>query len=383
MSNEVKDIKSIRWAFIRVTATNETKEGIVTYSKEDIEKILVDWNNKKNFQYWFIEHPKDDTVDKKHYHIVLKFYTPCRFSLLKKKFPYGRIERPHNHRKCLQYLVHMNNPDKTQYSWDDVISNSTIEPYKKDDPTPDEILKRIISGELKEHNLTDEISGEFFIKHKDKIKKALEYYQEKRHTDKTREIKVIFIQGGSGTGKSLFATNLCEKAGLSYALSSSSNDAVQDYRNEDVLILDDLREDSFSFSDLLKFLDNHNNSTIKSRYRNKAFFGELIIITSTVPLNKWYQSVKGEELYQLHRRIAEIYKMSKNNIDIYQIDDYQKKYVYVGTTPNPRDEILKERTKKREFLYEQLSLPLTKKLEKLPIGEMVNMDDIEDPDNPF
>ena len=41
---------------------------------------------------------------------------------------------------------------------------------------------------------------------------------------------------------------------------------------EDVLILDDLRDSDFKFTDLLKILDNHTKSTVKSRYHNKAFY---------------------------------------------------------------------------------------------------------------
>ena len=46
------------------------------------------------------------------------------------------------------------------------------------------------------------------------------------------------------------------------------------------LILDDLRPSCIGLSDLLKMLDNHTSSSVKSRYYNKVLECKLIIITS-------------------------------------------------------------------------------------------------------
>ena len=73
------------------------------------------------------------------------------------------------------------------------------------------------------------------------------------------------------------------------------------------IILDDLRDSSFEFEDLLKILDNNTSSSVRSRFANKVFNGEIIIITSSVPLNYWYKDLqfnRTETLDQLYRRIS-------------------------------------------------------------------------------
>ena len=161
--------------------------------------------------------------------------------------------------------------------------------------------------------------------------------------DKNRNIDVIFMSGPTGVGKTTFAKNYCEKAGLSYCVSSSSNDPMQDYKGQDVLILDDLRDDSFKFSDMLKLLDNHTKSTVSSRYHNKGFIGSLIIITSAKPLNDWYFDVLKEDKEQLYRRIKYQYQFDNKTIKIFQFDDKLHRYEYAGSAPNiivmkPRDQ---------------------------------------------
>ena len=49
-------------------------------------------------------------------------------------------------------------------------------------------------------------------------------------------MKVYWISGMPGVGKTTLAKMICENSGWSYAISSSSNDALQDYNGQDCLI---------------------------------------------------------------------------------------------------------------------------------------------------
>ena len=109
---------------------------------------------------------------------------------------------------------------------------------------------------------------------------------------------------------------------------------MQDYKGEDVLILDDLRDSDFKFTDLLKILDNHTKSTVKSRYHNKAFIGDTIVITSYKPLQDWYFDVPSESKHQLYRRIKQMYKFNNDKIDCFEYNERSFKYEFVGTAPN-------------------------------------------------
>lgn len=83
-------------------------------------------------------------------------------------------------------------------------------------------------------------------------------------------MEAMYFYGDSGTGKTTYAKQLCEKKNYSYFVSSGSNDVLDGYAGQDVIILDDLHPSSVGLSDLLKMLDNNTASTVKSRYYNNV-----------------------------------------------------------------------------------------------------------------
>ena len=100
-----------------------------------------------------------------------------------------------------------------------------------------------------------------------------------------RQLQVVFVTGKGGMGKTYYAKKLLNSLNYDFCISSSSNDPFQDYMGQKAIILDDLRDSSFEFEDLLKILDNNTSSSVRSRFANKVFNGEMIIVTSSVPLN--------------------------------------------------------------------------------------------------
>jgi adenosyl cobinamide kinase/adenosyl cobinamide phosphate guanylyltransferase len=132
-------------------------------------------------------------------------------------------------------------------------------------------------------------------------------------------MKVWFVTGESQSGKTTWAKEYCKQHNKDFYVSSSDNDPLQDYKGQKVLILDDARDSTFSFNNLLKLLDNHTSSSVKSRYNNKVFNGDTIIITSVIPINKWYKNnlerpVEEERLKQLYRRITGFIKLTKSDM---------------------------------------------------------------------
>jgi len=193
-----------------------------------------------------------------------------------------------------------------------------------------EIMMQIDKGEIKEYNQYQKIPIELWAKHKQRIQNALTYYRERVYMDKDREIKVYFFSGATATGKTTFAKTWCKKLGLSCCVSSSSNDPFQDYKGEDVLILDDMRDTDFKLNDLLKILDNHTKSTSKSRYNNKGFIGSMIIITSCVPLDEWYIRDCVEDKLQLKRRVSTLFKFQDTQVDVFNFNEKTFRYEKAG-----------------------------------------------------
>ena len=333
--------KSMRQAFIRVSEINESKEyGRVIYGATDIEEVLKQWAETAGITYWFIEHEADSEVSLTHWHIVIKFKTPTPFANIKSKFPLGYIINAGSLKGSIQYLVHLTDKSKKQYPWEKIVTNCTdMTPYKVQTSSQDEVTIRTITdrinkGEIRQYNQFTEIPIEIWAKYKSRIENALVYYIERVCMDKHRDINVIFISGETGLGKTTFAKTYCEGTKKSCCVSSSSNDPLQDYKGEDVLILDDLRDSDFKLTDLLKVLDNHTKSTVKSRYHNKAFIGDTIIITSFKPLSDWYFNMSKADKEQLYRRVRSQYKFYPDRIEAFQYNDVSRKYEPLAVSPN-------------------------------------------------
>lgn len=255
---------------------------------------------------------------------------------------------------CLLYFVHGTSDaiaeGKFQYDWSEVKHSPNWNP----EVFTEEERFNLGIGNFKEYSYKEQIERvhqikdvTLRIKMQKKLDDAFTTELKYRATFIDRFIQVMFVTGESGTGKTTFARQFVEKLNyfdivpkeywrktsksddkekmfrhLDYGISGSSNDAFENYKGEDVYILDDMRDDSFSFTDLLKFLDNHTNSPVKSRYQNKCFFGVLLVITSKQKLSEWYKGddkdkLDSATLKQLYRRISNYVIVKEDYIYLY------------------------------------------------------------------
>ena len=146
----------------------------------------------------------------------------------------------------------------------------------------------------------------------------------------SRDITVVMIFGASATGKTALAQELCKADGVDYCVSASGQDPLSDYMGEAALILDDVREETFSFVEWLKILDNHTGSPIRSRYSNKVFLGKYIYLcVSTNPV-MWFLGTH-EERWQFYRRIGVLVKVTKETVTHYDGFRREGNFVELGT----------------------------------------------------
>lgn len=298
-------------------------ESRIEFLTCDIQEVIKSHQTIKHWAY--ILHDKDDTAP--HYHIYLNFGN----SGVDSKVIAGwfglqesQVQRVKGRRTdILAYLIHGNDSQKNkfQYSPNEVISNFDF---------LTEIENSKIIGNFERYSYAKQLA---YVNSLPISEKAKAYTQLNKLWDlhcrclmlnPDRRIEVIFVHGKSGTGKTFYCKEFCKTHGLDYCVSSSSNDPFQDYCGQDVIILDDLRDNAFNFADLLKILDNNTSSSYKSRFLNKGFFGKYIFITSTIPLNFWYRDLlfsKKEDLNQLYRRFSAYVIVKHDYIEIYdQID---------------------------------------------------------------
>lgn len=168
-----------------------------------------------------------------------------------------------------------------------------------------------MSGDIREYRKTLDIDGRTLVKYSQKIENAFKYYAERQQvTKKDRQTECIYITGKSGSGKTTLARKIAENRGLAYFVSSGSNDVMDGYCQEPVLILDDVRPECMQLSDFFKMLDPHVASSVKSRYKNKYLNCELVILTSILKTDEFV-----EKSNKIHNRNGGSDLLGQNNSD--------------------------------------------------------------------
>lgn len=134
-----------------------------------------------------------------------------------------------------------------------------------------------------------------------------------------RNLEVMYITGASGSGKTTAAKYYANQLGYDYFVSGGGEDILDNYDKEECIILDDFRAGSMRFMEVLKFLDNNTNSSVRSRYNNKDISNcKLLIITSIVAPKQLYlklQEPGGDEpAEQFYRRLRHRYFVIENGV---------------------------------------------------------------------
>ncbi|MCM1305892.1 MAG: Rep family protein [Bacteroides sp.] len=317
--------------------------------KVDIQQVCMQYKTIKQWAY--IIHDMDDT--RPHYHIYLYFGTGVDSKLVAEWFKLGYVSEDGKEytgeqfiskvrgrrADVLMYLTHENESQKYKhvYPREKVISNFDF---------ASEIEQSKIIGDFTAYSYAQQLQYVNTLpidektKTYNKLKKLWELHCQTLALNSDRHIDVMFICGRGGAGKTFYAKKYLKGLGYDYCISSSSNDPFQDYMGQKAIILDDLRDTSFELEDLLKMLDNNTSSSVKSRFNNKVFNGEMIIITSSVPLSYWYLKYKSslsfDNLDQLYRRITCYVEVGKDEIKVYSdgLDKYGRPtgeaYVFIN-----------------------------------------------------
>ena len=345
------------------------------YLKVDIQKTLKEYKTIKKWAY--ILHDKDDTDP--HYHIYVNFGGQSVDSaLVAKWFKLAYTDEKgveHSGENFIEkvkgrlsdvllYLIHGNDTQqyKHQYSPTEVVANFDFSA---------EITNGKIIGNFKEYSYAQQLEYVYSLPRTEKTKAFADLEKHwKLHcrhlsliTD--RDISVIFVSGAGGTGKTYYAKKFLNKMKLDFCVSSSSNDPFQDYLGQKAIILDDLRDTAFSLADLLKLLDNNTASSVKSRFENKVFNGEFIVITSSVPLTYWYQDYKSgsyDDLKQLYRRISCYVVVTKDEVSVFnEVGTDGKPKGVAQVFKNELADMPKQEKVKRDFgaLFSQICEPAT------------------------
>lgn len=283
-------------------------------------------------------HDKDIDGDgnpvEKHLHVMLCFQNARSLknvaSILGDKPQYLEKwdERANN---GFAYLVHATSGAKVkaQYSPEKVLANfpyaeelkkQTLEVLKKKSRQKiDVLLDAYYNEEMTLDELEQELTGAQYGRYKKQIDNITSKILE-RHADiwrqdmvkNNRRVKVIWIYGAAGTGKTSLARSIAKQDGRAYYVSGSSRDVFQSYNGEHILILDELRSNVIPYHDLLRILDpfgSQERIMAPARYSDKSLACDLIIITTPFNPVDFYDEIFDDintvdSLEQLVRRIT-------------------------------------------------------------------------------
>lgn len=328
--------------------TCEIIQQLEYMSAEDVESGL-DHNAVKDYAY--ILHDKDVNDDGSlkaaHWHIYIRFKdsTPttsiCNWFGITSNY-ICRIKG--RFADALSYATHKNDKNKYQYLDEEVKSNfdfikerDTARGREVDKQRREEIVDLITSGVIREYNYTDYITPQEYDKFKKTIDNAFNYRRDKLEGS-DRNMKCIYVCGEAGTGKTTWAKDFAQRNKYSYYISSGSNDLLDNYKGQDCLILDDIRPNYIDVSDLLKLLDNHTNSTVKSRYKNKMLECKVVIITTSLTMEVFFRNLIGdsrENLKQMRRRCEMYIMMTNLTMSVKLWQSQSEEYIQVGVYENP------------------------------------------------
>lgn len=309
--------------------------------KDEVARIV---KNTQPLNWAAILHDKDLTDDgepvEPHLHLMLYFKHARSIKSIaweindrvgkREDAKTERLEFFKNVNNGFSYLVHRTKEaaNKFQYPVTDVISNfdfaQKIEHItqavqrreeKSDRAFINELLDLLYTGDIDSDSMEELLTGSQYAKIHNKVKAVLDKRQERLNKTFSQTMKdqgktkhIIYLFGQAGCGKTRLAKLYAEKASKPYFITGSSRDPFQNYHNQETVIIDELRPDTFPYDDLLKMLDPYNFDVfVPSRYQDKALTAETIIITSPYsPLELYKQAFKhskSDSFNQLERRL--------------------------------------------------------------------------------
>lgn len=251
------------------------------------------------------------------------------------------------------YLIHRNNPEKYQYSPEEVKASFDYISYVDDCPVKQKreyVAQRIENGEIKLYNLCKYLTIDEYSRNYRYYQKCFEYRQNKLK-ELNRNMECIFITGCSGTGKTTYAKTIAAQKGYASYISSGGKNPLDDYQGEECIILDDTRSSTWNLTDFLKLTDNHTDSLVGCRYYNKSIAEcKYLIVTSVKSLDEFYEHATKEDnepKIQLLRRFKMVIEMTINDMTINYYDDNKKCHVRLCKMKNPISILFQPRVAKK------------------------------------
>ena len=280
---------------------SQNRSWVVTLNVEEHSKADVE---KKLKSYTYIgQMEKGEKTGYLHWQIYIENKTPIRFSTLKKKFPTGHFEvRWGTKKQAYDYAT----KSKTAIP-DTIIKNGDID--ITDTNSPKVSVEAAVS--LMERGMR---VNEVLVKYPSLwrsmayLERAQAIIDENNYSLKERDMRVEYIYGLPGTGKTswIYKTHGFDQV---YRVTNYKN-PFDDYNGQPILVLDEFY-DSMSLDLLLNVLDRWPFK-MPARYNDKWAAYTVVYIISNRKLKDQY----GYELYDEPERAKSFYRRISDNYEM-------------------------------------------------------------------
>jgi RNA helicase len=209
---------------------------------------------------------------------------------------------------------------------------------------------------------------------------------------------LIYINGPSGIGKTYFANKVARAINKARGVyeplihnapnhtRNTRYDFLSGYENEIVTVFDDLDAKTFDYAEFLNLFERDRVAKYSSRFRDKAWFAEVAIITKSEPIEKWTKKLcysdlaaassaeKDNVLYQPRRRFSLIVDLNTTSVkfQVYKVTDKK-------TNKHELHTIIDD-IEFKDFHDEKTQSKIIKQILKLLNLEEVKDEDIEEVD---
>ena len=381
---------------------------------------------------------EDETVKKAlHVHFVARFENPRHYNSVLDAFGCEprNFQNARSESSALLYLTHTTpeaiKAKKTRYNVQELhcivkeeneykrltgdelekfyrikISGKTGKTGVKVDDDVARIIDELTEGTLKLEDVKPQLKEIFdattatmvWVKNKRYFKEAvIEHYENKYRAwlEGGRNFKLIYINGPSGIGKTYFANKVARAINKARGVyeplihnapnhtRNTRYDFLSGYENEIITVFDDLDAKTFDYAEFLNLFERDRVAKYSSRFRDKAWFAEVAIITKSESIEKWTKKLsysdlvaassteKDNVLYQPRRRFSLIVDLDATSVkfQVYKVADKKTNKHELHTIYE---------TEFEDFHDEKTQSQIIKQILKLLNLEEVKDEDIQD-----
>lgn len=286
----------------QLTFNNPQEHG---YTHEAIRNTLQDISS---VIYWCMCDEEGSTY---HTHLYVAFENAKEFSMMQRRFYGAHIECARgSHRENRDYI-------RKEGKWRDSEKSETNKPetFEESGELPEESDRRVKQSEtilaMVENGATNaEIMRECpsAMLHLPRIEQARQTLLEETYRKAFRELKVEYIWGKTGVGKTRKVMELYGYENV-FRVTNYAH-PFDGYSGQDVIVFDEFRS-SLPLSDMLCYLDGYP-LMLPCRYADRVACYTKVYILSNIPLEKQYPNVQLEEpasFDAFKRRLTSVYRM--------------------------------------------------------------------------